>query len=40
MKIGIAGFGAIGKVVAQAVDRELDGMTLIGISVRDAENAR
>ena len=40
MKIGIAGFGAIGKVVAQAVDRELDGMNLIGICVRDAEKAK
>ncbi|MGA0315419.1 MAG: Gfo/Idh/MocA family oxidoreductase, partial [Alphaproteobacteria bacterium] len=40
MKIGIAGFGAIGKVVAKAVERELDGMTLVGISVRDAEKAK
>ena len=40
MKIGIAGFGAIGKVVAQAVDRELDGMSLIGLCVRDAEKAK
>ena len=40
MKIGIAGFGAIGKVVAQAVDQELDGMSLVGICVRDAEKAK
>ena len=40
MKIGIAGFRAIGKVVAKAVERELDGMTLVGISVRDAAKAK
>jgi aspartate dehydrogenase len=40
LKIGIAGFGAIGKVVAQAVDRDIEDMQLVGVSVRDAEKAR
>jgi len=40
VKVGIAGFGAIGKVVAQAVDQDIDGMELVGVAVRDAEKAK
>jgi len=39
VKIGIAGFGAIGKVVATAVDKNIKGMELVGVSVRNKEKA-
>ena len=35
MKVGIAGFGAIGKVVGEALDQGIDGLELAGICVRD-----
>ncbi|MBV6303975.1 aspartate dehydrogenase [Candidimonas humi] len=34
-RVGIAGFGAIGKALAQALDRGIDGMRLTAIAVRD-----
>ncbi len=36
MKVGIAGFGAIGKVVGEALDQGIPGLELTGICVRDA----
>lgn len=37
--VAIAGFGAIGKVVAAALDRGIDGMELAAVSARDASRA-
>ena len=38
-RVAIAGFGAIGKVVAQALDRGIDGLQLAAVSARDAARA-
>jgi len=37
VKVGIAGFGSIGKVVGEALDRGIDGLELTGICVRNLE---
>jgi len=34
-RVAIGGFGAIGKVVAQAIDRGIDGLELAAVSARD-----
>ena len=39
LRVAIGGFGAIGKVVAQHVDRGIDGLTLAAISARDQARA-
>jgi aspartate dehydrogenase len=39
-RVAIAGFGAIGKVVAQQIDRGIEGLTLAAISARDTERAK
>jgi len=39
VKVGIAGLGAIGKVVARRLDRGIDGLTLDSVVVRDREKA-
>ena len=38
-RVAIAGFGAIGKVVAEALDRGIDGLQLAAVSARDAARA-
>src|SRR5947207_3708306 len=38
-RVAIAGFGAIGKVVAQALDRGIEGMILVAVSARDTARA-
>jgi aspartate dehydrogenase len=38
-RVAIAGFGAIGKVVAQRIDRGIDGLQLAAVSARDAARA-
>lgn len=40
MKVGIAGLGTIGLVVARAIDNGIEDMELVGVAVRDAEKAR
>ncbi len=40
LKVGIAGFGAIGGAVAQALDRGLPGLELTAIAVRDPQRYR
>lgn len=40
MKVGIAGFGTIGKPVAAALDRGIEGLELAAVCSRDAEKAR
>jgi len=39
LQVAIAGFGAIGKVVATHLDRGLDGLTLAAVSARDVARA-
>jgi aspartate dehydrogenase len=39
LRVAIAGFGAIGKVVAQHLDRGIEGMTLVAVSARDVARA-
>jgi aspartate dehydrogenase len=39
-RIAIAGFGAIGKVVAAHLDRGIEGLTLAAVSARNIERAR
>ena len=39
MKVGIAGFGAIGRPVAESLDRGIDGLELVAVSARDHEKA-
>lgn len=39
MRVGIAGFGTIGKPVAEALDRGIEGLDLAAICVRDKEKA-
>src|SRR5216684_1419723 len=38
-RVAIAGFGAIGKVVAERLDRGVDGLTLSAVSARDTTRA-
>jgi aspartate dehydrogenase len=38
-RVAIAGFGAIGRVVAEALDRSLDGLALAAVSARDTARA-
>src|SRR5579885_2251365 len=38
-RVAVAGFGAIGKVVAAALDRDIDGLALAGVSARDTARA-
>jgi aspartate dehydrogenase len=38
-RVAIAGFGAIGKVVAEALDRGIEGMALSAVSARDVARA-
>ena len=40
MKVGLAGMGTIGLVVARALDDGIHGLELTGVSVRDADKAR
>ncbi len=39
LRVAIAGFGAIGKVVAEQIDRGLDGITLAAVSAREVARA-
>ena len=39
LKVGLAGLGTIGIVVARALDKGIHGLELIGVTVRDAEKA-
>ena len=39
MKVGIAGLGAIGLVVAEAIDDGIENLELVGVTVRDADKA-
>src|SRR5689334_7763798 len=39
LRIGIAGFGTIGKVVAAHIDRGIDGVALAAVSARDIARA-
>jgi aspartate dehydrogenase len=38
-RVAIAGFGAIGRVVAEALDRGLDGLALAAVAARDVARA-
>src|SRR5947199_103332 len=38
-RVAIAGFGAIGKVVAEHLDRGIDGLSLAAVSARDTKRA-
>ena len=38
-RVAIAGFGAIGKVVAEHLDRGIDGLSLAAVAARDAARA-
>src|SRR5206468_2579393 len=38
-RVAIAGFGAIGRVVAEALDRGIDGLALASVSARDTARA-
>jgi aspartate dehydrogenase len=40
LRVAIGGFGAIGKVVAQRLDRGIDGLALTAVSARDAARAK
>ncbi len=40
LRVAIGGFGAIGKVVAEALDRGIEGLSLAAVSARDAERAK
>jgi len=40
VKVGIAGFGAIGRPVANALEKGIDGLELSAICVRDIEKAQ
>ena len=39
LRVALGGFGAIGKVVAQRLDRGIDGLALAAVSARDAVRA-
>ena len=38
-RVAIAGFGAIGRVVAQHLDRGIEGLALAAVSARDTPRA-
>ncbi len=38
--VGIAGLGAIGGVVAERLDRGIEGLELVGVAARDGDKAR
>src|SRR3977135_1811413 len=38
-RVAIAGFGAIGKVVAEHLDRGIDGLSLAAVAARDTKRA-
>lgn len=40
MKVGIAGFGTIGRPVARALDRGIESLELVAICARDRDKAR
>lgn len=40
MKVGIAGFGTIGRPVARALDKGVEGLDLIAVCARDHDKAR
>ena len=40
LRVGIAGLGAVGRVVAQRLRDGIPGLTLVAISVRDVEKAK
>jgi len=40
VKVGIAGLGTIGLVVARAIDKGIEDMELVGVTVRDPDKAR
>ena len=40
MRVGIAGFGTIGKPVAAALHRGIEGLELVAICSRDREKAK
>src|SRR5215472_11330666 len=39
LRVAIGGFGAIGKVVAEALDQGIEGMSLAAVSARDSGRA-
>ena len=39
MRVAVGGFGAIGKVVAEALDRGIEGLALAAVSARDVARA-
>jgi aspartate dehydrogenase len=39
LRVGIGGFGAIGKVIAQHLDRGIEGLALTAVSARDTARA-
>src|ERR1051325_7773589 len=39
-RVAIAGFGAIGRVVAEHLDRVIDGLVLAAVSARDTARAQ
>ncbi|WP_417206473.1 aspartate dehydrogenase [Antarctobacter sp.] len=40
LKVAVGGFGAIGKAVASALDRGIDGLQLVAVSAQDITKAR
>ena len=40
LQVAIGGFGAIGKVVAQHLDRGIEGLALAAVSARDQARAK
>ncbi|MEQ8196235.1 MAG: aspartate dehydrogenase [Rhodospirillales bacterium] len=40
LRVGLAGFGSIGRTVGDALDRGMPGLALCAVSVRDAEKAQ
>ncbi|HXO03395.1 MAG TPA: aspartate dehydrogenase, partial [Stellaceae bacterium] len=39
LRVAVGGFGAIGKVVAEALDRGIEGLSLAAVSARDTARA-
>ena len=39
VRVAVGGFGAIGKVLAEALDRGIDGLSLVAVSARDTKRA-
>ncbi len=40
LRVAVGGFGAIGKVVAQRLDRGIEGLTLVAVAARDVGRAQ